>query len=62
MWVRPTSLRRDFVEGYTHIVGHTAVKRIEVKQNMVLIDCIGVQYPTIEDGLLNIHNSSFKKS
>jgi len=43
IWVRPKSLLADMIPGYTQIVGHTRVKKIELDHEIILID-------TIEDG------------
>lgn len=42
IWVRPKSLIRDCIEGYTQIVGHTTVKEItKIEDKIILIDTLG---------------------
>lgn len=40
IWVRPNSLKKDVVEGYTHVVGHTATNDIIYDDNIILVDCL----------------------
>ncbi len=55
IWVRPESLLKNMVEGYTYIVGHTTVNHIddENKYNLILIDSLGTsqEYLVIQDGV-----------
>jgi len=54
IWVRPTSLVRDCMEGFIQVVGHTQQREINKYQNIYLIDALNVgQY-------LSINNSVFK--
>jgi hypothetical protein len=40
IWIRPRSLLSDKIVGYTHICGHTTVKKIIHYDDVILIDCI----------------------
>ena len=40
IWVRPNSLKKDAIEGYIHVVGHTATKDIVYDDNIILVDCL----------------------
>ena len=68
-WIRPESLLKCMVDGYTQIVGHTPVYRIcnvseEVRGKSVnpntpdlwLCDCLPKQYLIIEDGEFIVKN------
>lgn len=43
-WVRPKSLFKDKLDNYIQIVGHTEHPKIEFKNNVYLIDCLGKGY------------------
>lgn len=52
IWVRPNSLLRDHIEGYTHVVGHTEYTSIIFAgKSAIFIDCLGTsrEYLVIED-------------
>ncbi len=53
IWVRPQSLLVDGIDGYTHIVGHTHQRMINIIGNIILIDTMGTsgQYLEIVDGV-----------
>ncbi len=52
MWVRPTSLQEDAIEGYTQVVGHTRHSEIEIKDRFIFIDSLwNGQCLLIEDGV-----------
>lgn len=60
LWVRPLSLSYDKYSDYTQIVGHTSIREIKIKDNLVFIDCIAErdknkQYITIENSEIKIH-------
>jgi hypothetical protein len=40
LWVRPKSLKRDRMEGFTYIVGHTPQKKLQIGADIVLMDTI----------------------
>ena len=40
IWVRPNSLLRDYVEGYTQIVGHTKMEDIKTIENITFTDVL----------------------
>lgn len=53
IWVRPNSLRKDFVEGYRYVVGHTKQECVVVEKDIILIDClVKGQCLVIEDGIV----------
>ena len=53
LWIRPGALMAVRVEPYTHIVGHTRTKRIDLKWKgqLILTDCLDTvnEYLVIED-------------
>ncbi|MCS7003799.1 MAG: metallophosphoesterase [Cytophagales bacterium] len=52
IWVRPTSLSKDGIEGFVHVVGHTSVHHITFFTNKILlIDTLGIsgEYLVIKD-------------
>jgi hypothetical protein len=53
LWVRPNSLNKDTIEGFTQIVGHTVMERnIKVWVNLIFIDTLEInRYLIIQDGL-----------
>lgn len=59
IWVRPKSLLEDAVPLYRHVVGHTPVSKIVVKQQVVLIDALGTskQFLAIVDGKVEVRDS-----
>jgi hypothetical protein len=40
IWIRPKSLKRDRIPGFTHVVGHTPQRRLSIGADIVLIDTI----------------------
>lgn len=64
IWIRPHSLKKDAVDGYTQVVGHTVQssiisektykgkgRRNRSRETLWFVDCLGSeQYLTIEDG------------
>lgn len=55
IWVRPNSLQKDALKGYTQVVGHTHVKSItnfmsDNSDKIFLCDCLPQAYLVIEDG------------
>lgn len=40
LWVRPESLKRDRMKGFTHVVGHTEQNKLQIGADIVLIDTI----------------------
>ncbi|NJO64829.1 MAG: hypothetical protein HC836_43870 [Richelia sp. RM2_1_2] len=57
IWVRPRSLMRDKIDGYTQIVGHTTVRAIvDAGIGVVMIDALGTskEFISIDDGQINI--------
>lgn len=41
IWVRPASLRKDAVDGFIQVVGHTRQAHIIIEDGLVLIDALG---------------------
>lgn len=51
-WVRPESLKKDKLDGYTQIVGHTSLGGIVDQNGVFFIDALNKEwYLTIEDGV-----------
>jgi len=52
VWVRPDSLRRDKIDGYKKVVGHTTQKKLIVNNDVILIDTLGTsgEYLQIKNG------------
>jgi hypothetical protein len=52
IWVRPTSLKEDMIEGITYVVGHTPQRELMIFNDLILIDALGVprEYLVITDG------------
>jgi len=52
IWVRPDSLRKDCIEGYIQVVGHTHQNNLKIEPNLILIDTLGSseEYLVIENG------------
>lgn len=48
IWVRPTSLRRDGLDNYIQIVGHTMQDNIQINKNIILIDTLGTSQEYLE--------------
>lgn len=56
MWVRPTSLKEDAIEGYIQIVGHTRNRFIEVEDKFVFIDSLwNGEFLSIEDDVIIVN-------
>ena len=55
-WVRPRSLEKDKLEGYTHVVGHTVVKNLEIRDGIILTDTFQTskEYLVIDNNKLKI--------
>jgi predicted MPP superfamily phosphohydrolase len=51
IWVRPTSLSIDAVEGFIQVVGHTQQRSLTITNNLILIDALGTsgEYLVIEN-------------
>ena len=56
-WIRPYTLARDCISGYTQFVGHTRVdkikdiyKSVRENQHIILCDCMPKEYIVINDG------------
>lgn len=51
IWVRPYSLNKDCLNGYIHVVGHTAQDEIVITDNIVLIDVLhkSIEYLVIDN-------------
>ena len=60
IWIRPKSLKKDALEGYTQIVGHTAQDEIVLGGDVVLIDTLGTsgEYLCIKDGKMTVLKSN----
>lgn len=58
MWVRPNSLKKDYIRNYIHVVGHTQqMKEIQIKKHAIFIDSlINKNYLVIEN---NVPKSKF---
>ncbi len=56
IWVRPNSLMRDQLDDYTQVVGHTTQRKLELADNVILIDTLGTsgEYLIITDGIPSI--------
>lgn len=55
IWVRPKSLKEDMVPDYTHVVGHTYQKTLQIGENIIFIDTLpNGQYLIIEDNVPRI--------
>lgn len=52
LWVRPQSLAKDRIEGFSQVVGHTIQYRLQVQEELYFIDCLGTsgEYLVIQDG------------
>jgi hypothetical protein len=53
IWIRPSSLIKDKLEGYKQVVGHTQVTQMSEVEGVYLIDCLDnekKEYLVIEDG------------
>lgn len=51
VWVRPRSLIKDRLDGFTQVVGHTKLKKLKPGNEIVFIDTLGTsgEYLVIED-------------
>lgn len=56
LWVRPSSLSIDGLDGITQVVGHTAINGIRIENNLILIDCLDYknEYLVIDGGEVTI--------
>lgn len=60
IWVRPDSLRRDSLDGYIQVVGHTTQDRLKIDEgNIVLIDTLGTsrEFLEIDNGKMTVLDS-----
>lgn len=60
IWIRPESLERDAIDGFTQIVGHTPQKRIKPTNKIILIDALGTsgEYVSITDGEIAVEKAA----
>lgn len=49
IWIRPDSLEKDYVSGFTQIIGHTEVDFVEEHKFGYNIDCLPREYGVIEN-------------
>lgn len=56
LWIRPRSLKKDMIAGYTQIVGHTRQDNIILNDNVIFTDILDTktQYLKIEDTKVSI--------
>lgn len=56
IWVRSKSLKQDKIDGLIQIVGHTPQDNIEINNDIIFIDTLGItgEYLIIEDGEMKI--------
>ncbi len=56
IWVRPSSLFKDALDDYTHIVGHTVEYKLVINETATIIDTLGTsgQYLAITDGKMTV--------
>lgn len=53
IWVRPKSLRKDKIDGYIQIIGHTSTNMIDINDSVIQIDSLEYKnYLVIEDDVL----------
>lgn len=54
IWVRPNALQSDAVDGYIQVVGHTQQHRLQITEDLILIDCLGTseEYLVWEDHIV----------
>lgn len=51
IWVRPPSLRRDMIPGYTQVVGHTNQDEVVIAGSIILVDALeSGEFLQITDG------------
>lgn len=59
LWVRPGSLGKNKLDGFTQIVGHTRQENLRIrKDNVILIDSLPQEYLEIENGEFRILKSN----
>lgn len=51
LWIRPRSLRKDKINGFIQVVGHTHFDEVRFENNIWFIDALPNQYLVIEDGV-----------
>ncbi len=56
IWVRPRSLRRDGIDGYIQVVGHTEQKRLTIADDIIIIDALPTsgEYLVWQDGEVGV--------
>ena len=60
LWIRPNSLKKDAIEGYTQVVGHTEVKGIQTHKKLWFIDSLSVkEYLVIDNGNFKIEKINY---
>ena len=52
LWVRPGSLLRDKLKGYSQVVGHTPQSKLRIEDGIAFIDCLATsgEYLILRDG------------
>lgn len=57
-WIRPTSLIKDKFKGFTQVVGHTAMDKINYSHGVWFTDCLDTvnQFLVVKDGKVEIVN------
>jgi hypothetical protein len=58
IWVRPYSLMKDCLTGYRQVVGHTQVDKLDINNDIVLIDTLGTseEYLVINYGVMAVNS------
>lgn len=58
IWVRPASLGRDKIAGYTQVVGHTGQEELILCEDLIFIDTLGTsgQYLKIDGRKMQAHS------
>jgi predicted phosphodiesterase len=53
LWIRPNSLRKSFLPGYVHVVGHTHQPNVTIEKDIILIDTLdhSKQYLVIDNNV-----------
>ena len=54
IWVRPKSLLMDRIDNFTQVVGHTQVRHLILRDDVIFIDTLGTtrEYFCLEDGVI----------
>lgn len=58
LWIRPNSLRRNYLENYIHVVGHTHQSKVIIEENIILTDT----YDTSKEYLIIENNKPYVKN